>query len=71
MSLVVSTGFVMSRAGLLPKLGEYWVKAERLFGLIDGFRRRKIHVSGDFVSHQEEEDEEEEEKDRASGDITV
>lgn len=42
--------FAVMRARMLPKSGEHRVKAEKLFGLIDGSRRRKIHVSGDSVS---------------------
>eukprot|EP00268_Persea_americana_P030906 TRINITY_DN2999_c1_g1_i2.p1 TRINITY_DN2999_c1_g1~~TRINITY_DN2999_c1_g1_i2.p1 ORF type:complete len:966 (-),score=177.85 TRINITY_DN2999_c1_g1_i2:2406-5303(-) len=53
-SLAASRGFVVRRAGLLPESGERRGKAERLFRLMDGFRRNDpVSLQKDILDHVE------------------
>lgn len=53
-SLAASRGFVVRRAGLLPDSGERRAKAERLFGLMDGFRKNDpVSLQKDILDHVE------------------
>lgn len=53
-SLAASRGFVVRRAGLLPDSGERRGKAERLFRLMDGFRKNDpVSLQKDILDHVE------------------
>ncbi|KAF8409192.1 hypothetical protein HHK36_005266 [Tetracentron sinense] len=53
-SAVPSRGIVVRRAGLLPKSGEGRAKAERMFGLMDGFLKNDpVSLQKDILDHVE------------------